>query len=504
MTIEPVSLEPRDASASVDESEASQRLEALNRAAAARRSRLRWALPLLAIGVGISIFAALVATRDRPVTRDVPVSSPLVRVMTVTPENLLLTVLARGTVVPRTESDIVAEVRGRVVWLSPDLVVGGIFEAGDPLLRLDDREFRIARDLARANVLLRESEARLASSEADRRRQLEQRGAASASDLDQFENRELVASASLAVARAALDQSELDYERTVVRAPFQGRVRERSVDVGRFVTPGTKLGRIFAVDYAEVRLPIQTDDLAFLDFELDGSGMGGVEGARVVLTGRLGGREFVWPARLDRVEAAIDDQTRMLHVVARVDDPYALGGVEPAGDSAAGTLVAAGQANARGGARVPGGASEPDTSRGPRVPLPSGLFVTAEIEGREVSDVFVLPLMALRDGNRIFVAEAVESPSTDGLLALDGPPAFDGPPALDRPPALDGLDATTGPLKRIGREGRLSVREVSIVRRDRDRVVIDGGLEAGDQVVISPLRIYSEGMLLRLVEANDP
>jgi RND family efflux transporter MFP subunit len=498
MTIEPVSLEPREVSASAGESEASQRLEALNRAAVARRSRLRWTLPLLAIGVGISIFAALVATRDRPVTRDLPVSSPLVRVMTATPEDLLLTVLARGTVAPRTESDIVAEVRGRVVWLSPDLVVGGIFDAGDPLLRLDDREFRIARDLARANVLLRESEARLAASEADRRRQLEQRGAASASDLDQFENRELVASASLAVARAALDQSELDYERTVVRAPFQGRVRERSVDVGRFVTPGTKLGRIFAVDYAEVRLPIQTDDLAFLDFELDGSGMGGVEGARVVLTGRLGGREFVWPARLDRVEAAIDDQTRMLHVVARVDDPYALGGVEPAGDTtAAGALVAAGQASAREGARVPGGASEPDSSRGPRVPLPSGLFVTAEIEGREVSDVFVLPLMALRDGNRIFVAEAVDPPSTDG------PPALDGLPALDVPRALDGPDATEGPPRRIGLEGRLSVREVSIVRRDRDRVVIDGGLEAGEQVVISPLRIHSEGMLLRLVEAND-
>jgi multidrug efflux pump subunit AcrA (membrane-fusion protein) len=112
--------------------------------------------------------------------------------------------------------------------------------------------------------------------------------------------------------------------------------------------------------------------------------------------------------------------------------------------------------------------------------------VTAEIEGREVSDVFVLPLMALRDGNRIFVAEAVDPPSTDG------------------PPALEGPDATEGPPRRIGREGRLSVREVSIVRRDRDRVVIDGGLEAGEQVVISPLRIHSEGMLLRLVEANDP
>jgi len=133
MTIEPVPREPADSGVKAPGTEASQRLEALNHAVARRRSRLRWALPLLALFVGISIFAALVATRDRPQTRDRVVPSPLVRVMTVAPENLVLTVVARGTVAPRTESDIVAEVRGRVVWVSPDLVVGGIFEAGDAL-----------------------------------------------------------------------------------------------------------------------------------------------------------------------------------------------------------------------------------------------------------------------------------------------------------------------------------------------------------------------------------
>jgi RND family efflux transporter MFP subunit len=328
----------------------------------------------------------------------------------------------------------VAEVRGRVLWVSQRLVVGGFFRRGDELLRLDDREHSIARNRARATVSLRESEARLATAEAVRRRQLKSRGAASAADLEQFESREFVAEASLAESRAALAQVELDLERTVVRAPFDGRVRERSVDVGQFVSPGIKLGRIFAVDYAEVRLPIQTDELAYLDAKFVGLDRRdefteGVPGARVRLTGRLGGRELAWEARLVRAEAAIDEQTRMLHVVARIDDPY---------------LLEAATNEAEGVGRE-------------RVPLPAGLFVTAEIEGRSVTDVFVVPVMALRDGDRVFV--------------LDG-------------------------------EDRLRVREVSVIRRDRDQIVIDRGLEAGDHVVISPLRIYSEGMLLRTVEVE--
>jgi RND family efflux transporter MFP subunit len=243
-----------------------------------------------------------------------------------------------------------------------------------------------------------------------------------------------VAEASLAEARAALAQVELDLERTVVRAPFDGRVRERSVDVGQFVSPGIKLGRIFAVDYAEVRLPVQTDELAYLDAEFVGLDRreefeGGEQGALVRLTGRLGGRELAWEARLVRAEAAIDEQTRMLHVVARIDDPYLLEAVT----------------------------NETEGLVPEKVPLPAGLFVTAEIEGRSVDDVFVVPVMALRDGDRVFV--------------LDD-------------------------------EDRLRVREVSVIRRNRGQVVIDRGLEAGDHVVISPLRIYSEGMSLRTLEAD--
>ncbi len=429
---------------------------------------LRIVLPLASLAVGVLLYALLVATRERPVIKEPPVVTPLVRATIAQPEDVRLTVEARGTVRPRTESDLVAEVRGRVLQISPNLVVGGFFTAGDELLRLDDREHRIALDRARAMVQLRRSESRLAKADADRARQLARRGASSDAELEQGESRALVAEAALAEALAMVDQAEFDVERTIVRAPFDGRVRERAVDVGQFVSPGQRLGRLFAVDYAEVRLPIRTDELAYLESGVGTAVQGaGAEGAEVRLTGRLGGQDQTWTAWIDRAEASIDEQTRMFHVVARVEDPYALSrtGMAP---SAAGDI----------GVEPVATALAVDRLGESRVPLPTGLFVTAEIAGRSLEDVYVLPLMALRDDDRIFVAE------------LDSP---------DEVPATGEANVDRGAWARTA---RLRIRDVNVVRRDRDRFVVDAGLEPGDFVIVSPMRVYSEDMMIRMVEAE--
>lgn len=383
--------------------------------------QLRWLLPVGVLALGVALSTLLFQTAPRPETVEPVAVLPLVRVATVHPETLRMYVVAHGSVAPRTESDLVSEVRGRILTVAPSLVAGGFFEAGDELLRLDDREHTIAVTRANAQVKLRESEALLAAADASRRRQLADRGAASAADLEQYESRELVAQALLDEARAALEQANLDLERTVVRAPFAGRVRERPVDVGQFVNPGTKLARVYAVDYSEVRLPVQTEDLVHLDLGLSvGSNEESTLGSPITLRARLAGRDLEWPATLVRSEGEIDLRTRTLHLVARVEDPY--------------------------GRRVERAS-----------PLPSGLFVEAEIVGREIEGVFVIPASAVRDGNNVYV---------------------------------------------VGAEDRLAIRPVEVIRRDRDRVVVGQGLEDGERIVVSPLRAVSDGMLLRTVAAE--
>lgn len=398
-------------------------VEALSAATSTRFAarQLRWLLPVGVLLLGVALSTLLFKTAPRPKTVEPVAVLPLVRVATVHPQNLRMNVVAHGTVAPRTESDLVAEVRGRILSVAPSLVAGGFFEAGEELLRLDDREHTIAVTRARAQVELRESEALLAAAEASRRRQLADRGAASAANLEQYESRELVAQALLDEARAAFAQANLDLERTVVRAPFAGRVRERPVDVGQFVNPGTKLARVYAIDYSEVRLPVQTEDLVHLDLGLTaGAGAEAALGSPITLRAQFGGEELEWPATLVRSEGEIDLRTRTLHLVARVDDPY--------------------------GRRIERAS-----------PLPSGLFVEAEIVGHEIEGVFVIPAAAVRDGNKVYVVDA---------------------------------------------DDRLVIATVDVIRRDRDQVVVGEGLEDGQRIVVSPLRAVSDGMRLRTVAAE--
>ena len=386
------------------------------------RRNVRWLLPVGVLALMCATIALLFATRPKPERRLAEVPAPFVRVAVVAPQSFQLSVVAHGNVAPRTESDLVAEVRGRIIWVSPALEVGRFFNEGDELLRLDGREHEIAMRRAGALVKLAESESRLAEAEVARRRLLSRSGASSASDLDQFESRALVASAGLDQARADYAQAALDLERTVVRAPYDGRVRARPVDLGQFVSSGTTLARVFAVDYAEVRLPIRTDELSFLEiplgFEMDAGR--GID-TPVVLTARLGGRELEWPARLVRTEGEIDLRSRMLHVVARVDDPYARNHASQ--------------------------------------PLPAGLFVRAEIMGRKLDDVYVLPTIALREQNRVFVVDA---------------------------------------------EQNLRFRPVDVLRRGSKETIVSGGLAAGDEVVISPIRAVTDGMRVQTLPDGAP
>lgn len=399
-------------------------LEVPDSARRVRPTRTVQLLVVLAVlAVGLLLVGLVFLTKGDPPTEAPAVLVPTVSVVVAAPESRGLSVVAHGTVAPRTESDLVAEVRGRIVSVSPALEAGGFFSAGDALLRLDGREHEIAVERARAAVKLARSESRLAVAEAARRRELSRRGIASSADLEQFESRASVADASLEQARANLAQADLDLERTVVRAPFDGRVRERRVDLGQFVGPGALLARIFAVDYAEVRLPIRTEDLAYVDVPL-GVGADGVEGldTPVTLRAQLGGEEIEWLARLVRTEGEIDLETRMLNVVARVKDPYAR--------------------HAKG-----------------RAPLPVGLFVRAEIEGRRLDEAYVLPTVALRDAGRVFLVDA---------------------------------------------DGRLRFRQVEVVRRDADEVLIGAGLFPGDRVIVSPLPNVTEGMRVRPAPAEAP
>lgn len=334
--------------------------------------RLKTILPLLLLAVAGLGAWALIQARKSPETREREIRPPLVRVREVALEDLLLTVKSQGTVRPRTESVLVPEVSGRVIEVSPAFTSGGFFEAGELLLRIDADDYRQAIVQSRARVaqaellLAREQgEADVARSEWEALGQGEQ-----ASPLTLHLPQIADAEAAVAAARAAVEQAERDLDRTEIRAPYAGRVNEKQVDIGQFINRGQALATIYAVDYAEISLPLPDDQLAFVDLPLDYRDRSAQEmGPEVTLRSDFAGRIHEWRGRIVRTEGVIDPQSRMVRAVARVKDPYARG-------------------------------TDPD-----RPPLAAGLFVQAEIAGRVATNVVILPRSALRADSRVLIVD---------------------------------------------------------------------------------------------------
>jgi RND family efflux transporter MFP subunit len=324
-------------------------------------------MPLVVVFVAGLGAAGLVITAPELESAPLEEVVAVVRVMAGVHQDLALVVRSQGTVEPRTESDLVSEVSGRVTWVSPALASGGFFEAEEPLLRIDPGDYEMARARARASLARAQGEWEHARENLARRENLAERNIASSSQLDDARRTSRVAEASLEEARVALRQADRDLARTEIRAPYAGRVREKNVDVGQFIARGSPAATLYATDYVEVRLPVPDSELAFLDLPLFG-GQALEGGPPVSLSARFAGREHTWLGRIVRTEGEIDPKSRMVRVVARVEDPYVV--------------------------------SEQ------RAPLAVGLFVQAEITGPVANDVLVVPRSALREDGRLLLVDA--------------------------------------------------------------------------------------------------
>lgn len=324
----------------------------------------KFVIPALVVVASIFGAVTLLATSPQLEPSGIEPIAATVRIQEINPEPIQLTVHSQGTVVPNTESELIPEVSGRVVWKSPSLVNGGFFEAGEPLLRLEDNDYRSTLARARSSLTRAEAEFEHARFEYQRLKSLEERQLASQSQIENQLRAYRVAEAALQDARAAFNQASRDLARTEIAAPFTGLVRMESVDIGQFVSRGMSVATIYAGDQAEIRLPIADRQLAFLNLPLGHRGELPLEQQpNVTLTAEYAGRTLSWQGKIVRTEAQIDTTSRMVHVIARVSN------------------------------------EEQD------VPLNVGLFVNAEIEGLLVEDVVVLPRNALRNGNRVLVVD---------------------------------------------------------------------------------------------------
>ena len=371
--------------------------------------KVLYPLLVLAIGLATAVLIAINEPEVEPEAYERLLST--VRVMRVEARTEHLEITSQGTVQPRSQSELIPEVSGRVVWMSPALVGGGSFARDEVLLRIDDADYQTALTRAQAALQRAEVEYEFASDELKRMQSLRGKQLASQQQLDTARRSADVAAANLAESRAALDQARRDLERTQLRAPFDGLVRNEQVDLGQFLSRGQSIGTIYATDYVEVRLPLAADQLIYLG--LPTSTRGEIVPALrppVTVAADFGDARLLWEGELVRLEAEFDERSRMLYGVARL--PMDVNGEDA-------------------------------------LPVPVGMFVQAEIQGRRVENIIRLPRSAMRDNNQVLV---------------------------------------------VDEDNRLNFRHVSLLRLEHDDMLIDDGLAEGELVCISPLQTVVEGM----------
>lgn len=317
----------------------------------------RYKRALLIVGIfAVTIGGAigLSQLKPPPETKDLSDVDPLVEVLQLQKMSASFQISSQGTVRPRTQTVLSAEISGSIVSISPKFIPGGVFEAGEELLRIDPSNYTVAVDQARATLTQRQIEF-------DGAEKLRSQGYRAESEYAS-------AAAALAAAKADLVKAEINLERTRIKLPYDGMVRAKEADLGQYVNPGTRLGVTFATDYAEVRLPLTDHDLAFINLPsaADVRTSGDAPGPEVELTAVQKGRNVSWPARIVRTEGVVDETNRVTFAVARIEDPYAL-----------------------------------DSASGNQSVVPMGTFVAANIDGTRVDGVVRIPRFALRGNNQI-------------------------------------------------------------------------------------------------------
>lgn len=351
--------------------------------------------PFVLVIAGIVAMVALIENGPKPQQGRYDPAPPQVFYTPATLKNHTLTIYSQGVALPSTEIELATDVTGMIIEISPKLVNGSFFNRGDVLLTLDASLYEA--EVARATSLL--ETARLSLTQA------KSRGATA-----------LIteAEARVRAMQAGLQQARGQLAKTKVRAPFDGRVRERRVGVGQYVTPGFPLARIYATSEMTVRLPLADEllDLVYLPSPLEGESSIS-RASPILFVNESSGRRMTWQGRLAGIEGTVHERNRLQFLLSVIPSPYA-----------------------------------PDPEQPERPLLAAGQFLNAEIEGKTLTNVIKVPRYLLRADNQILL---------------------------------------------IDDQDRLQLRRVNILYRGRHDLYLDGGVQEGERIVLTPLGISVAG-----------
>lgn len=400
-------------------------------------------LPVLIIGGGAAGAGYMVKKRPKAARQKAKKPAMVVDIVELAPVDHRVTVSGQGTVIPERTVVIQPQVSGTIVEEAAALQNGGRVRKGDVLARIDDRDYKLQIQLREADVKRAQFEItveRGRRSVAKREWKLLAGSVASTVDGKKLALRQphkAQAEANLAAAQSAVAAAKLNLGRTVIRAPFDAIVRDKRAALGQLVGPGTPIATLVQADRFLVQVSVPLSDLSWI--RVPGLNAKADEGSLVTISYEAGSaKRALRTGRVVRLLGDLDAAGRLARIMVAVNDPLDVGPVSGGEDG--------------GGAGVQTGEAGSANAKAAELPLLLGSYVRADIRGKALSGVYRIPAEAVREGDKIWLAD------TKDLL---------------------------------------KVRQLNIVWRERNSVLVRGGIEVGERMIISRVPSAVAGMKVK-------
>ena len=328
-------------------------------------------LPLLILLVAAAVTAVLILSKPEAEEekREFPPLS--VDVSPATFSERTVSSNFQGEVRAKTDIELVTQVTGKVVSVSDNFIEGGQFKENEVLLKIDDSDFLVALKLAEASVASAQvdldMELASAATYAREWRDLQNKPIEEASPLRLNKPQVDRASAMLEAAKAELAAAKLNFDRTKISAPFAGRIMTKTAELGQFMSRGSSVGRVFATNAMEIRIPMTDIQLGELGISLGYTFSDNNQTPlKATVSTNFGIQRHQWQGHLKNVDASIDNETRLFFATVVVNQPFVQNGQQS-------------------------------------TPLVPGLFVDVELQSPKTLSGIEMPRNALRNGNQVYV-----------------------------------------------------------------------------------------------------
>lgn len=334
---------------------------------------------IVVVGVGAGF--AISTMKKKPKKAERAAQVQVVETMQVSKQDKQIHVPAMGTVIPAVDVNIVPEVSGNIIEVSPNFVPGGRFEKGEVLLKINPKDYEF--DLIKKQAVLEKAKSALQLEQGNQdiaKREWEILGSGDvSSQLDKelaLRKPQLMEKiANMNSAKADVGLAKINLERTEIKAPFNAIIKSTSVNVGKQVSTQTQIAQLVGTDAYWVQVSLPVNSLKYID--INNRLKQGEVRAQVKANSGV-----IVDGYVRKLLSDVDADGKMARMIIEVSDVF------PNANNSDGFSAA---------------------------PLLLDDYVDVIIEGINVSNIFAIPRAALRDGDAVYLM------STDNKLKITQP-----------------------------------------------------------------------------------